>query len=238
MGTARQASQANSATVLRFLDGLEEELTPLIHQVIHHPVLRGVASLGRSELQILGREYALVCAHFPRLIAAVAANVPNDVTRLPLVENLWEEHGSGNLGLSHRTLFGRFLLAVDISGEPQPSEVSGSTRRYIKEVSEICQNGHFLEGLGALGPGTEFFTGIEFDHLYNGLMETGYFSEFDLEFFSVHIGMDDEHYEGMRQALTPWLGNRTNEAHIRRGARRAVQLEVEFWDGIGQTLGG
>src|SRR2546421_3407767 len=90
----------------KFFQQLEADLRPGIERILTHPFLQRLAeaSITSSQLREFTLQYNIYCSHFPRYLAAVAANVPDDATRLSLIENLWEEHGEGNLDLSHRTL--------------------------------------------------------------------------------------------------------------------------------------
>jgi len=102
----------------------------------------------------------------------------------------------------------------------------------------MCQDGSFIKSLGALGPGTEFFTSQEYELIYIGLQKVEGLTESDLEFWSVHITLDDHHYSDMLTSIIPWLNNAENKELFREGAERAVDLEILFWDGIEDDLFG
>ncbi len=182
-------------------------------------------------------QYSVYCASFPRCLAAVAANVPDDATRSPLIENLWEEHGEGEISRSHRALYERFATALDIPGqEKRENQALPTTRQYVDELFDLCHSEHFLIGLGALGPGTELFTSQEYESLFAGLIRYDFLSEYDLEFFKAHIGLDDTHYAEMLEAILPWAEDVAHQERIRHGAERAVRMEAEFWDGLEQHI--
>jgi hypothetical protein len=106
----------------------------------------------------------------------------------------------------------------------------------VEVLFDLCQHAHFLEGLGALGPGTEFFTSEEYKLILSSLKGYEFLSDYDLEFWSVHIDMDEGHYAGMVSSLVPWATSEENRRLIAEGAHRAVDLEILFWDGLCEAL--
>lgn len=224
-----------------FFQSLEEELQPKINEILNHPFMERIANaaLDEDQLKFFGLQYSIYCAYFPRFLAASAANVPDDRTRMPIMENLWEEHGEGKIEASHRVLYENFAAALGLSKEdlvdvsPLPN-----TRACVENMLDLCEEGHFLESLGALGPGTEYFTNNEYLKILNGLRKYDKLTEEDLTFWEVHTTLDEEHYSEMIDALRPWARSSTEESMIRLGAIKAIELEVLFWDGLEKYLPG
>ena len=223
------------------LKQLELELLPKINEILDHPVIMRIkrGELTRNQLRIFAIQYGIYCSYFPRFLCACAANIPDDQTRMSLIENLWEEHGSGKISGSHRVLFEKFCLSLGVTPlELKNARPLPSTQIYVEYVLNMCQDSSFIKSLGALGPGTEFFTSKEYDLIYRGLQKVEGLTEDDLEFWSVHITLDDHHYEDMMASIVPWLNNETNVALLKAGAERAVDLEILFWDGLEDHLFG
>ena len=101
-----------------FLKKLESDLRPAIEQILTCRFLKLVAEsrLTREQLRQFSWQYNHYCQAFPRLLAIVARKVPDGETRAPLIKNLWEENGEGNLDKSHRRLFLQFMREVDGDG--------------------------------------------------------------------------------------------------------------------------
>ena len=223
------------------LNKLEIELSPKINEILNHPVINSIqkGELTRDQLRKFAIQYSIYCGYFPRFLCACAANIPDDQTRMSLIENLWEEHGSGLLSGSHRVLFEKFCLSLGITSEElKHAKPLPSTQIYVEYVLNMCQDGSFIKSLGALGPGTEFFTSQEYELIYKGLQKVEGLTESDLEFWSVHITLDDHHYADMLTSIIPWLNTEENKELFREGAERAVDLEILFWDGIEDDLFG
>ncbi len=223
------------------LKQLELELLPKINEILDHSVIQKIqrGELNRNQLRKFAIQYGIYCSYFPRFLCACAANIPDDRTRMSLIENLWEEHGSGKIAGSHRVLFEKFCLSLGVTSEElKKAKPLPSTLIYVEYILNMCQDASFIKSLGALGPGTEFFTSKEYDLIYKGLQKVEGLTESDLEFWSVHITLDDHHYEDMLTSIVPWLDVPENVTLFKEGAERAVDLEILFWDGLEDHLFG
>ena len=222
-----------------FFKSLENELQAGIQSILQHPFLTLIKNgeLSKNQLQFFAEQYSVYCSYFPRFLAASAANIPDDETRIPIIENLWEEHGEGKLVKSHRILFERFARATGLpektvkSPEPIPT-----TEIVCENLFNLCQDGHFLESLGALGPGTEFFTNEEYSIIETGLKKYDFLTAKDIEFWTVHISLDETHYSEMVGAIAPWTDKLENRYLVKSGAKKAIDLEILFWDGLEDNL--
>lgn len=222
-----------------FFKTLEKELREGIDTILHHPFLKKIesSSLSKNQLRYFAEQYSVYCRYFPRFLAAAAANIPDDKTRMPIIENLWEEHGEGKLSKSHRILYNNFAASLGLSEEDLNQVVPISTTRICCEnLINLCHDGHFIESLGALGPGTEFFTNEEYTIIANGLENYDFLNKEDVEFWTVHISLDEDHYSEMIDCLRPWANTLENKYLIKTGAKKAIDLEVLFWDGLDANL--
>jgi len=224
-----------------FFKSLEGELQEGIQKILQHPFLHRLSDgwLNKTQLQYFAEQYSVYCRYFPRFLAAAAGNIPDDATRLPIIENLWEEHGEGKLSASHRILYNQFAAALDLSVD-HLNQVSplATTQICCENLINLCHDGHFLESLGALGPGTEFFTNEEYSLIAEGLRKYDFLTEEDITFWTVHISLDEDHYSEMVDAIRPWMTSLENKYLVKSGARKAIDLEILFWDGLEDNLPG
>ncbi len=220
---------------LNYLQALQTEIEPEIQKILQHPFVRRIHDgwLNQRQLQYFAKEYYAYCFSFPRFLAACAANIPNDELRFSIIENLWEEHGEGDLSKSHRKLYEHFALATGLSrGDLNFDQALPNTRICIENLLNLCVHSHYIESLGALGLGTEYFTNREYQLIENGLKKYDFLDKEDYCFWTVHIGLDEAHYSEMVGPLVPYLHDAENKARLRRGAYRAIELELLFWDGL------
>ena len=126
------------------------ERSPLEEQALLRALERGELSPERT------RELALqifhVVDHFPRLLAALLANLPDWQRRTPVVENLWEEHGRGKPALVHVETYKKFLASIGVDDAALLQSRPGIPAiAYNRAVLDLCLHHHYAEGMGALG---------------------------------------------------------------------------------------
>ncbi len=222
-----------------FFDRLKGELREGIDTIINHPFIQRIKSgqLNKKQFRYFVEQYGIYCNYFPRFLAAAAANITDEKTRFPIIENLWEEHGEGDFRRSHRVLFNNFALAFDLDVmDLSKSTPLPSTQKCVSELFDMCLHAHFLESLGALGPGTEYFTSEEYAAIEEGLKQYDVLNEPDYEFWTAHISLDEDHYSDMEAVLVPHIHSEENRNLITRGAHKAIELEILFWDGLEENL--
>ena len=218
---------------------LEDSLREGIDKILKHPFLKRIeeASLTKLQLQYFAKQYSIYCYYFPRFLAATAANIPYDETRMPIIENLWEEHGEGKLSKSHRMLYNNFAASLGVTvKELKGAQPLASPQTCVSTLFNLCLNGSFLESLGALGPSTEFFTSEEYSIIANGLAKYDFLTNKDIEFWTVHISLDEAHYSEMVDILVPYIDTEENRRLVKEGAEAAIELELSFWDGLEHFL--
>jgi len=102
-----------------------------------------------------------------------------------LVKQNWEEHGEGKIEQSHRILFEKFALSLGLDKEHLSKvEPLPTTQICCENLINLCHDGHFLESLGALGPGTEFFTNEEYSIIERGLKKYDFLTDEDINFWT------------------------------------------------------
>jgi pyrroloquinoline quinone (PQQ) biosynthesis protein C len=93
-----------------------------------------------------------VVDHFPRLLAAMLANMPDYRMRMPLVENLVEEHGRMDVSRVHVETYRAFLEGLGIDREALArSRPAICVLAYDRALFDLCVHHPRAEGLGALG---------------------------------------------------------------------------------------
>jgi pyrroloquinoline-quinone synthase len=118
-----------------------------------HPLLVALEQgrLGLDHVRFVALEIHHVVDHFPRLLAALLANVPDWRRRTAVVENLWEEHGRGKERLVHVETYKRFLVSIGVSpGTIEASRPGIPAIAYNRAMLDLCLHHHHAEGMAAL----------------------------------------------------------------------------------------
>ena len=216
-----------------YLESLEEEIR--LHPALNHPFLKKFSSgkLTLDRIRIFARQYYLYSRWFTMYVSAVIANMPDERPRAHLIKNLYEEYGEGKPECAHPAIFRRFLKALRLdAAEVERTEPLPETRLFIHEYLFVCRDGHFLEALGALGPGTESIVPYIYHPIYEGLRKEPSLSEKDVEFFTLHMRMDVEHSANIKEALLEYAVTKENQALIRQGAMEILGARTVLWNGL------
>jgi pyrroloquinoline-quinone synthase len=135
--------------------------------------------------------------------------------------------------LTHPALFRRFLRALDLTPERiDATEALPETTQLIAEYQRVCRGGHWLEALGALGPGTECVVPTIYSYLLEGIARSGHLRPESYIFWTVHIHCDDGHGKNIIDALLPYAGTPENQQRITDGAMRVLDARAAWLDGL------
>jgi pyrroloquinoline quinone (PQQ) biosynthesis protein C len=119
-----------------------------------HPMLVALqcGGLALPQVQHIALQIFHVVDHFPRLLSALATNMPDWRSRLTVVENLWEEHGRKDPALVHVETYKHFLASIGIDAtRTAASRPSTPATAYNRALRDLCLNYPYAEGIGALG---------------------------------------------------------------------------------------
>jgi pyrroloquinoline quinone (PQQ) biosynthesis protein C len=119
-----------------------------------HPLFVELAGgdLSLDQVRSVALQIHHVVDHFPRLLAAMLANMRDHRLRMPLVENLFEEHGRMDPARVHVETYRAFLEGLGIDRHAiARSEPAICVLAYNRAVLDLCFHHPQAEGLGALG---------------------------------------------------------------------------------------
>lgn len=149
------------------------------------------------------------------------------------VSSLMELNTKRARDFTHPALFRRFLSALGLSGD-KLSALSPlkETAAFSATYEQVCRNGHWLEGMGAMGPGTECVVAPIYSQILDGLKQSSDVSDADCVFWTIHVHCDDGHGKNFIDAVRPYMGDADNRAHLRRGALTALEARERWLDGL------
>ncbi len=189
--------------------------------------------IDKSKLKIFAEQYYLISCAFNQFLFNACGSIDSETIREPLLENLYDEHGRGDLSQSHRELLKIFLNATE-AGEIENLVPFPETEANIYGMNALCLNGSVNEILGALGPGCESFTVRQYKIIYNALKNKYGFSDEELIFFTEHIKHDPRHTADIEGAIKISVKSDSDIQEVINGAKKAIIYETLLWDGIYQ----
>lgn len=184
-------------------------------------------------------QYLHYCGSFPRFLGVIISRTTSPVARQPLIENLWEESGSGLGGKSHVLMLENFLAswarAAGIDPLKRP-EIRPAVRSFVDDILSYLQSASLPAAFGFLGPGTEEVTSEQYRLLLEGLRSYGLVQETDLEFFTAHITADVRHADTFWTALEQIAKTEEEWNEVYTGARHSLVRETKFWNELAGEL--
>jgi pyrroloquinoline-quinone synthase len=204
--------------------------------LLKHPFFEILAvdpSRCREAIRVWSMQDYYVAQEFPCLVAAIAARIVDPRLRHAIVINLWEEHGEGNLSLSHAALFDRLLADIGITktnlDPPLPT-----TRDFIQMQLSLTEK-NVLSGLGAFCYANEYLTLWEFRPIQDACALV--YPNADLSYFIANRQADGKHAREAERVIAAMCRNEEDLDLVERGAEAAINSRVNFYDGVLKHLG-
>lgn len=210
----------------------------LEHGAINNPFLdrfqRG--DLSDEEVRTFAVQFFAFVKHFPRILATLLANTPDDAAADELTTILTSELGDGNPKKRHEYLYHKFLRSIDIDPNQAANEPwLDSTRAYIYGLTELYGNQDYQIAMGA-SYGLENMAISMWDQLIPGLMKLkkirGEFAQMNTVYWTFHRALEAQHEAAMQTALGDVPPEA--EASLRTGCSQALELLQGFWMGLDQ----
>ena len=194
------------------------------------------------------REYYFYSRHFTQYLALVMSKFDRPDQRIKFMPNAMEEGGHVDaeqaavlrkagiepmdVAEPHPVLFHRFLEAIGCSPEElanQPPHIATTT--WIQTLLAICQAGGPEQAIGALGIGTEAIVRPMYRKLVRGVDKAWpQLSKRDRVFFDLHILIDDDHADVMRDLTGGLCGDLLARRKVAAGVMGALNARRTFLD--------
>jgi pyrroloquinoline quinone (PQQ) biosynthesis protein C len=135
--------------------------------------------------------------------------------------------------LTHPALFRRFLRALHLNpAELATAAPHPATQQFIDTYHSICRESHWLEALGAMGPGTECIVAGLYARILQGIINSELVSPHDYVFWTLHVHCDDGHGRNIIECMRPYAHEPINQERIARGALRVLDARALWLDAL------
>jgi len=222
--------------LLKMVSKLEESIKKdreaLLNHIFFKELLKG--NYPQKKIRIFAEQYYLLSNSFCTMMFYACANIQLEEIRLPILINLWDEHGHGNLEYSHRELLKTFIFSIDSNIVLNKIISLPSTKNYITNMIDFYKNSSPIESLSALGSGCESLTIQQYKTILTSLKNQYKFSDKELIFFIEHIHHDPKHSLDINLVLEKLL-NKNNIQLAIQSSKKAILEEMKFWDGLHQA---
>jgi pyrroloquinoline-quinone synthase len=165
-------------------------------------------------------------------MALMIFNIENDLTRLKIVENLWEEHGNGD----YRKIHGKTILTfIDNIG-------GNSTSLDDKNADFIVRSfNSTLKGVAAFDDyrsSAAFFAGIErmfvevSEAIVLSVIKHKWMEKDDITHYGLHKEIDIQHAEDFLKVVEPEWEKDETKTLVKRGIQQGMHVFIGVYRGF------
>ncbi|HEY0385961.1 MAG TPA: iron-containing redox enzyme family protein [Pyrinomonadaceae bacterium] len=208
----------------------------LKHGAINNPYLSRFehGELTIEEFRFFAIQFFAFVKHFPRILATLLANTPDDRAADELAMILTSELGDGDPKRRHEYLYHKFLRSIGIDPqEAARATMLDSTRDYIEGLAALYGHEDYHLALGA-SFGLEHMAISMWDQLIPGIMklkaQSSELAGMKTVYWTFHRALEQQHEDAMMTALEDVPPGA--EHSLREGCGRALDLLEGFWMGL------
>ncbi len=205
------------------------------HPLWSHPFLNRCREheLGLAEVRVLSVQMYKFSREFCRYLAAALLVCPDQEAQLVVADNLWDELGQGVAGASHPELFRIFTRALgidDVTLEASPAEPE--TTALIETYLGIADARGFHAAIGAICYASEGIVSTLYSLLQEGIVASTALPREALQFFELHVEVDDGHKARLEQLLRRYEPTAAEAQSVVNGVTEALNARYRFLDGV------
>ncbi len=186
-----------------------------------------------EEVRALSTQMYKFCKKFNRILIGIMHRCQDEAARVALAENLFEELGGGEPERTHPAIFRRFTRALGIDDDTlEATATEPETAAMIDTYFEMANRYGYLAALSGVCYASEGIVSNLYSILQQGILATSSVPEKALEFFHLHIHLDDGHAEKFAQVIESHITETEEFPVVIRAILDGLDARVRFLDGI------
>jgi pyrroloquinoline-quinone synthase len=177
----------------------------------HHPYLVWMQanSTQRNDFLHSQAPFCFAVESFSQALAAVLARIPRVDDRLPLVENIAEEHGHGHYMRSHKQTFRQYLKALGATESILNTPCSTAVLAFNQSILTYCLSQPGEAGSAMLGMIEHLYVGIS-SMIASTIKQREWVAPGSQSHYAVHEYLDTQHARDLLNLAEPaWSEPRT-----------------------------
>ncbi|MCU0702203.1 MAG: iron-containing redox enzyme family protein [Myxococcaceae bacterium] len=213
-----------------FVQALKARLAPLDGPYFH--ALRD-GSFSREDFVETQVQFAHAVFFFSRPMMVLAARVSNPSVRLPLLANVTDEHGEGDLSMSHEATFTRFLERLGVERDaPWQRPLWPEVRAFNTVLAGVCTLDDVPTAMATLGIIEDLFAGIS-AAIGRAVVDRGFLSADALVHYTTHEALDELHAEGFYAPLRErFSADETFRYQVQQGLELGANVFLGLYRGL------
>lgn len=217
----------------QYIAELKQRLRPLDSPYL---VALRDGTLGREDFLETQIQFLFAVVFFSRPMAVLAGRMPRPEMRLALLENVEDEHGSGDLRLCHESTFLLFLSRLGAAlPEIERRALWPEVRAFNTTLAGLCMLDDVPTALAALGIIEDLFAGISTD-IGRSVLARGFLDASQIVHYKTHEVLDVEHAEGFYRSLyQPYAAHPRSRYQVQQGLELGAYAFLRLYDGLYQA---
>jgi pyrroloquinoline-quinone synthase len=214
---------------MKFNDDRPSDLSELISRILEesgykdNPYFTSLSNgaMGLEDFVETQVQFYFAVVFFPRPMAAAAAKIPTHKSRLEIMRNAWEEHGSGSEDKFHDNTFIKFLSTVSEHKiqDIQSRELWPEVRAFNTTLSGACVLDEHIVSVGMLGMIELMFSYIS-TWIGQAVVNNGWVDKADLVHYDLHEQLDIKHSQDFFNVIeSSWSNSVEDRYLIEQGLR-------------------
>lgn len=203
--------------------------------VARNPYLFGLqwGEFSREDFIETQVQFLFAVVFFSRPMAVLAGRLPRPEMRVSLLENVYDEHGEGNLSLSHERTFLALLRAFEVTPEDIDSRALWpEVRAFNTALGGLCFADDCFTGLAALGIIEDLFAGIS-ARIGKSILDRGWLRPEELVHYSAHEVLDVSHADGFYKVIEgPFAAHPRYAYQITQGLELGAYIFTRMYEDL------
>lgn len=201
------------------------------HRLDEHPYFDALErrAFTREDFVETQMQFMFAVVFFSRPMAVLAARLPRPEMRLNLIHNVFEEHGEGNLKLSHEKTFLTLLEGFGLNFDTLDSRAMWpEVRAFNTALTGLANHDDVLTGVAAFGIIEDLFANFS-ARLGRGIIANGWLTAEELVHYGTHEELDEEHADEFYQILRPIYENPRARYQIEQGLELGAYIFTRLY---------
>ncbi len=189
-------------------------------------------SFAREDFVETQIQFLYAVTFFSRPMAMLAAKIPDTDRRLPVVRNVWEEHGEGELEHAHGLTFRELLHRLGTTDpEIEKRTLWPEIRIFDTALLGMCLMDDWRSGAAAMGAIERMFQEIS-SWIGRGIVDNGWLPREHVVHYHLHEELDLRHSADFFELVRPEWSDPRSAYAIVQGTEMGVALFDDLWLGL------
>ena len=205
------------------------------HDPALNPYFRSLAgrTFDRDDFRETQIQFLFAVVFFSRPMSILAGRIGRPELRLSLLDNVGDEHGHGDLSLSHERTFLTLLGRLGVT----PAEIDAralwpEVRAFNTTLLGASSLDDTYTALAALGIIEDLFADIS-ARLGRGILDNGWLGPDQIVHYAVHQELDEQHAEGFYGLLRgPYARHPRHAYQITQGLELGAYLFLRLYEDL------